>query len=539
MQFSLVRKLIIGISILVLLLIILAGLGIYGLTQMQSKVNTIVSKDWQRAHSASDIQFVANQFNQGMFLLFDNPSLLPEVKSRFPAQRGRINEHMSLLKKMLVTPEEIAFMEDLLVKRKAYTDVYFKTFKLIEAGSFEEGKTIFKKEAPAALIPYMKKLDELVNLQKKAFETSSAQAESLVNSLHLFLIIVTICAIILSIFIGIWLVQSVTRPLGGDPSAASEIMRRIASGDLTAKVPVHPNDKESLLAALSTMVDKLRKTIQQIQTNALDVVSAAKQVAGSSSQMADRSVNQAHSATDMALLVESLTSGITDVSQNALKTRETADQASEISDHGREAINLTASEMQNIATLVRNASEAIYAMAEKSQQISSIVEVIREIAEQTNLLALNAAIEAARAGETGRGFAVVADEVRKLSERTSNATTEIANMIQQVQTGANNAVEGMSHAADQVGRGVEQANQASQSMGEIYNGLMTASKAFIQISEALDTQKNATKNLSVRVDEVAHMAEENSTAASQGAQTAHHLEVLAGKMRDLVSKFAV
>lgn len=539
MQFSLVRKLIIGISTLVLLLISLAGLGIYGLTQMQNKINSMVSEDWQRAHLASDIQFIANEFNQGMFLLFDNPSLLSEVKARFPGQRGRVNEDMKLLKNMLVKPEEKAFMEDLLAKRKAYTDVYFKTFKLIDTGHFEEGKMVFSKEAPSTLVPYMKKLEELVNIQKQAFTKSSEHAETLVNSLHWFLILVTIIAIILSVLIGLWLVQSVTRPLGGEPDTASQIMRQIASGDLTAIVPVKPNDQESLLAALAIMVDKLRQTIRQIQTNALDVVSAAKQVATSSSQMADRSGSQADSAADMAILVESLTTGMVEVGQNALQTRETADRASAVSETGRTAIDLTASEMQMIADLVRNASQSIYVMAEKSQQISSIVNVIRDIADQTNLLALNAAIEAARAGESGRGFAVVADEVRKLSERTSNATTEIANMIEHVQNGANEAVEGMMRAADQVGRGVEQANQASYSMSEIYNGLATASRAFIQISEALMIQQNATKDLSYRVDEVAHMAEENSSAASQGAQTAHHLEVLAGKMRDLVGTFAV
>ena len=129
-RMTLSARLMLGIGMMVLSLLVTAALGIYGLTQSQHTRQKMVEKDWESARVAADIIYMANQFNNGMFLMFDNPSLLPEVKAKFPGQRGRISENFKKLATLMTEPEEKAFLDDLTAKRKAYTDVYFKTFKL-------------------------------------------------------------------------------------------------------------------------------------------------------------------------------------------------------------------------------------------------------------------------------------------------------------------------------------------------------------------------------------------------------------------------
>lgn len=137
-----------------------------------------------------------------------------------------------------------------------------------------------------------------------------------------------------------------------------------------------------------------------------------------------------------------------------------ATETETVAKNGEGIILDTVAKMHSIAGIVGQSSHLVESLGEQTSRITSIVNTIREIADQTNLLALNAAIEAARAGESGRGFAVVADEVRKLAERTSKSTSEIAQMIQDIQAETGSVSQSMSHGLAEVADGVELANQA-------------------------------------------------------------------------------
>jgi len=134
---------------------------------------------------------------------------------------------------------------------------------------------------------------------------------------------------------------------------------------------------------------------------------------------------------------------------------------------GAQTVARTVDVVTEIATNLGTVADQIEGLNKQSEQITSIVQVIRGIADQTNLLALNAAIEAARAGEQGRGFAVVADEVRQLASRTSQATVEINSVVQQNQNLTRSAVSSMSTTQDRAREGVQLANQAGEVIREI------------------------------------------------------------------------
>ena len=333
--------------------------------------------------------------------------------------------------------------------------------------------------------------------------------------------------------------RNIIKTLGGDPAVASAITKRIASGDLATPVECDAGDKDSLLANIAGMQDNLRNTIGTIVRNAEQVASAADQLLHASEEVAERAKLQSDAASSMAASVEEMAVSIDQVRDNAREANEISEEAGNISSEGATVIYSAANEMQKISEAVQASSQIVEDLGRQSDQITSIVNTIKEIADQTNLLALNAAIEAARAGEQGRGFAVVADEVRKLAERTSLSTTEITDMVSKIQSGTRSAVSSMQTGVVQVSNGVDLANQAGQSINRIREGAERVTEVVNGISDSIHEQSAASNEIARRLESIAQMSEQSAVAVRHTANAARHLHSLSASLHQAVGNFRV
>jgi methyl-accepting chemotaxis protein len=314
----------------------------------------------------------------------------------------------------------------------------------------------------------------------------------------------------------------------------------LAAGDLRARIALTADDELRLVAGqFNEMAAAFSAVIGKVQSGANDVARAAVELAGSASRVSDGSEQQSTSATGMAAAIEEMTVGISEIASSAASAEGISSASGRISSEGGAVVAKTVGEMELIASSVRESAAVIQDLGQQSAQISTIVSSIKEIADQTNLLALNAAIEAARAGETGRGFAVVADEVRKLAERTAKATDEITGMVAAIQKGTRLAVETMNEGVTRVEGGVELAGQAGASMEQIRAGATQVVDAVADISAALREQGAASNEIARSVEHIAQMAEQNSAAVRDTANTAQRLEGLAQHLRDEVAHFHI
>ena len=303
---------------------------------------------------------------------------------------------------------------------------------------------------------FEKTLDKMVKRVEEVAAASTVRARQDAERSRLLMIVMAAVGTVLGIVLGIVIARRLSRQLGGEPSYAADVARRIAGGDLAVQVQTRPGDRSSMLFAMSQMQQQLTGTIGHIKTSADSIASATKQIAAGNADLSQRTEQQASSLEETASSMEELTSIVKQNADNARQASQLAGNASDIAVKGGEVVGRVIETMSGINN--------------SSKKIADIITVIDEIAFQTNLLALNAAVEAARAGEHGRGFAVVAAEVRNLAQRSATAAKEIKGLI-------NDSVSRVDAGSAQVGR-------AGEAMGQILQSVQQVSGTVAEISQS-------------------------------------------------------
>ncbi len=386
--------------------------------------------------------------------------------------------------------------------------------------------------AATARINAMKEVENAVAAH--ILEVSAGVATRARTALILDLVF-SIAGILVTILLGVWIVKSIIGPVRELHETISQVQR---NNDLTQRVEVSGKDEIAQAGeAFNLLMSSLQDIIRNVSENAQRVRQSANQVATSTKQVASSSQAQSDAAASMAATMEEMTVSIDQVAEHASESHNSSLQNGDLSSRGSEVILQVVNDMRRIADTVKQSSAIIQDLGKQSDEIYTIVQVIKDIADQTNLLALNAAIEAARAGEQGRGFAVVADEVRKLAERTSQSTRVIAEIVSKIQEGTRNAVCSMDTGVSQVNQGVELASQADDAINQISAGAQRISQVASDISSAIKEQSVASSDIARNVERVAQMSDVNHAAIDEVSSSAHNLECLAGEMESAVTKF--
>ncbi|WP_419238230.1 methyl-accepting chemotaxis protein [Photobacterium leiognathi subsp. mandapamensis] len=343
-----------------------------------------------------------------------------------------------------------------------------------------------------------------------------------------------IIVILLAISIGWYLARSVRRPL----VSMLKTLESLTDGDMTQRTERSQFIEFNKLSHhINTLAGNLQQILSQLSQASEDLTKVAAENQSTTALAKQRLNDQREQTVSVATAMTEMEHSVTDVSQSAQNTMERVHEVERASATGREVMSKNINIAHQLSTRLDDSVTAVSDLQQMSSNIGSILDVIRNIADQTNLLALNAAIEAARAGDQGRGFAVVADEVRVLAKRTTDSTSEIESMIQNLQSSSGQAMEMMQSCVTEMDNSINQASDANSAMEEIQAIIIEISQMSSQIAQSAEEQRTTTADIARSLEDISHIADTNYTAMEEVAEASSMLDTLATEQNQLVHKF--
>ncbi|MDX1801816.1 MAG: methyl-accepting chemotaxis protein, partial [Marinobacter sp.] len=387
---------------------------------------------------------------------------------------------------------------------------------LAKAGQADEAQALADTETSGlfdALRDYYDKVgahaDQQANLSASE---SAAQGQAA----YYAILVITLVTVVLGVLLFVVFMRMIIRAITSLKTQLDNIAQ--GEGDLTQRIPVESEDDLGRLAtSFNLVLQNLQSMIGSIQQLSRHLGQGATDLAATARDNNDDVTRQTDSISMVATAINEMQSAIEEVAGNASRAAEVTRDAEATGQTSASIIRNSSEQVRRLAAQISKAVEVIRKLSDDSDNITSVLDVIRGIADQTNLLALNAAIEAARAGEQGRGFAVVADEVRTLAQRTQQSTEDIQTMISTLQTGVADIVSVME-------TGSAEASETEKLAGQAEAQLQAVLEAMTNISDMNTSVASATEEQTQVVDEINRSITEINDLAASSAQRSRDID---------------
>jgi methyl-accepting chemotaxis protein len=541
-------RLTISFALLCLFITGLAGVGYWGVNQMQYELEKMTNEEVKLSDSAQRSRAnVAGlrRFEKDIFINIASADKVAEYRTKWNEQLDNANKRLDVIDKILtefdqkeVAAKGKASLKEIRNDLAAYSTGFVKVYDRIKAGELTTAQ-----DANTALATYKESIHKLeAQIIEFAALTDKVNEEAIKDSVtfekHVITILLglALTALILAIIISFVIIASIKKPLNDLSTRITDIAQ--GEGDLTKRMNITGHDEIAEICRMfNQFLDKLHGIISLISTTSTQVAAASSQLNSTAERIATGAEEVAAQAATVATAGEEMSATSGDIAQNCQMAAEGAQRASQAATNGAGVVERTVTVMGQIAERVQETAKTVESLGERSDQIGAIIGTIEDIADQTNLLALNAAIEAARAGEQGRGFAVVADEVRALAERTTRATKEIGEMIKAIQRETKGAVSAMEQGVHQVEEGTIEASKSGDALRDILEQVNDVATQVNQIATAAEEQTATTSEISNNMQQITQVVQDTASGAHQSATAASQLYGNAEELQRLVRQF--
>ena len=524
-----------------LIAMMVALLGVFSLSKMSSirERSEIIEQDWVpsiRMVDAIRENMLRIRTISLRVALDPDPANIDTYRSQYDARNKVLTQLVSDYRELADTPDELNLYEQFNRDFATYQQGMDDSFKLARSGDREALNKLLLVDMKPVLDGTGAQLNALGDIYAKGIDRETRMATAEYSNSRSVVMLVILIAALATVALAWLLTRSIVGPLRSAVQAAQQV----AAGDLTRLITVDGRDEVGLLQqALLQMQNNLRQTLAQISGSSTQLAAAAEEL-NAVTEEAGRGLQQQNDEIEQAATaVTEMSTAVDEVARNAVSTSEASRASNQSAQVGHERVSETITAIAALSAEVETTASLVRELADRSQDIGKVLDVIRAIAEQTNLLALNAAIEAARAGESGRGFAVVADEVRALAHRTQQSTLEIEQMVSGMRNGASQALGSMQVSSDKARSTRELAESAGVALNEITESIGEMYERNLVIASAAEEQAQVAREVDRNLVNIRDLSVQSATGAQETSASSQELSRLAADLHQLVGRFSL
>ncbi|MER2171341.1 MAG: methyl-accepting chemotaxis protein [Psychrobacillus psychrodurans] len=560
MKLTISKKLWGGFSAVLVLLIIASVMSMWTTNDVSTRYDSLIDEEMERVSLVEKVEVIQKEMSTSVleYLMFSKLSSVEKLEADYK----QVMEIITFLSKDLNNKAAIEIVEKLQDQSK---QLYEANTEMIE---LKKVNGMYQKAASQSTqlnLEISEALVELKTIEEKSASQTREELDTYVTMSNIITLLLTILSVVIGILVSHFISRSIARPIKKVTNGLAEI----AEGNLTIEPIVIKNRDEvgEMASTFNKMSSDLQRIVSGVRDSSMQLAANAEELSASSeeslasSQMVAKSAEAQMVASEeqvgqMNASMHSMTDlqeGVSQIASSNVDMLKATDGVRSLVTQGSSVVTNVASQMDTIHETFNETTEIMKNMAKHSNEIQNITSLITDISDQTNLLALNAAIEAARAGEYGKGFAVVAEEVRKLAEQSKNSASEIASMVQLIQSASSSAVKAITTGGEKVEEGITKTTeslnvfqQIETSVDDVVQKVESVTTAISHISEIASSVTDSVQQVQTLATHAADGASDTSAATEQQlaaneeiSSSAQSLADLAEKLQNEVSHFRI
>jgi len=450
-----------------------------------------------------------------------------------------IEQNNNLMNKLASSSDIFTFEQsEGVITLESISEAYFnyinEIFEIYKQGKWREDVSLIKSEISPLINQIGQQIDSMIEYQK--IQVDSGNDELINKTKATISIIITV--LIIALIIGFYAARFSCMQINNVVKEIDLILNNILSGNFSVKMDEsRAGDIGRLGATVNHFSNQLENIIHEIQSSVSDLHTASNNLSSVTETTTENIMQQNKETELVSTAAEQMSITSNEVAQNTATAADSSRLADINAQSGSDISNAALKGIKHLVENLDNSARVIQELQTDTNDISMVLDVIREISEQTNLLALNAAIEAARAGEQGRGFAVVADEVRTLASRTQKSTDQIKDLIDRLQTGANNAVTVMASSIEEAHTNSSQVEEVASSLNKIKQEIVSINSVLTQVASASEQQSATSHEIANNIASISSIADRTSQSTQSLHTAEQDLDNVTSRLDNVISVF--